>query len=175
MCFWTKTRLTNIPVAPESRRVEVETECREVVVWSSTFMLRARVDLDRTHMDGGGTAGGSGGMDSCFTLDASLLSDVPRNGCDSAGYLQRECFLLSNRGAPLTGCGLKSCDSFALLLAGSMSPVAPSPFVASPLTAILTASVIAWMVSGDRGSVLCTCCTWGSGQFQVMCPGLLQL
>ena len=53
MCFWTKTRLTNIPVAPESRRAEVETERREVVVWSSTFMLRARADLDRTYMDGG--------------------------------------------------------------------------------------------------------------------------
>ena len=78
----------NIPVTPESRRAEVETECREVVVWSSTFMLRARADLDRTYMDGGGTAGGSGGMDSCFILGASLLSDVPCNRCDSVGYLQ---------------------------------------------------------------------------------------
>ena len=49
MCFWTKTRLTNIPVAPESRRVEVETECREVVVRSSTFMFRACADLDRMY------------------------------------------------------------------------------------------------------------------------------
>ena len=78
----------NIPVMPELRRVEVETECREVVVWSSTFMLRVCADLDRTYMDGGGTAGGSGGMGSCFTLGVSLLSGAPHNGCDSAGYLQ---------------------------------------------------------------------------------------
>ena len=43
----------NIPVAPESRRAEVETEHREVVVQSSMFMLRVCVDLDRTYMDGG--------------------------------------------------------------------------------------------------------------------------
>ena len=61
LCFWKKTRLTNIPVAPESRRVVV-------VVWSSTLMLRAQVDLDKTYMDGGATAGGSGGIGSCFTL-----------------------------------------------------------------------------------------------------------
>src|SRR6266446_4755882 len=34
---------------------------------------------------------------------------------------------------------------------GSMSPVTPSPLMASPPTAILTASAIAWMVSRDRG------------------------
>ena len=78
---------------PESRRAEVEMECREVVVRSSTFMLRACADLDRTYMDGGGTVGGGGGgTDSCFTLGVSLLSDVPCNGCDSVGYLQREFF-----------------------------------------------------------------------------------
>ena len=102
LCFWTKIWLTNIPVAPESRRAEVEMECREVVVWSSTFMLRVHADLDRMYMDGGGTAGGSRGTGSCFTLGASLLSGVPRNGCDSVGYLQRECFLLGNWGTPLT-------------------------------------------------------------------------
>jgi len=31
----------NIPVAPESRRVDVETDWREVVVQSSMAMLRA--------------------------------------------------------------------------------------------------------------------------------------
>src|SRR6266436_6932617 len=35
---------------------------------------------------------------------------------------------------------------------GSVSPVTSSPLVASPPTAILTASTIAWMVSRDRGS-----------------------
>ena len=59
MCFWAKAWLTNIPVAPESRRAEVEMEHREVVVQSSMLMLRAWVDLDRTYMDGGVTAGGS--------------------------------------------------------------------------------------------------------------------
>src|SRR5258708_387917 len=54
-----------------------------------------------------------------------------------------------------------------------MSPVTSSPLVASPPTAILTASVIAWMVSGDKGSALCTQCMWGSGQFRAMCPSLL--
>ena len=54
LCFWMKAQLTNIPVAPESRRAEVETDCREEVVWSSMLMLRAQVDLDRTYMDGGG-------------------------------------------------------------------------------------------------------------------------
>src|SRR5258708_39652308 len=39
-----------------------------------------------------------------------------------------------------------------------MLPVTPSPLVASPLTAILTASMIAWMVSGDKGSALHTKC-----------------
>ena len=52
MCFWAKAWLTNIPVTPESRRVEVEMEHREVVVWSSTLMLRVQADLDRTYMDG---------------------------------------------------------------------------------------------------------------------------
>ena len=53
MCFWAKAQLTNIPVTPELRRVEVETECREVVVQSSMLMLRVQADLDRTYMDGG--------------------------------------------------------------------------------------------------------------------------
>src|SRR5260370_34290778 len=75
LCFWAKPWLTNIPVTPESRRVEVEMECREVVVQSSMLMLRAWADLDRTCMDGGGTVGGSGGTDSCFSL-VFLTSDV---------------------------------------------------------------------------------------------------
>ena len=59
LCFWAKAQLTNIPVAPESRRADVETDHKEVVVWSSMAMLRAWVDLDKMYMDGGGTAGGS--------------------------------------------------------------------------------------------------------------------
>ena len=78
----------NMPVAPESRRVEVETERKEVVVRSSMLMLRAWTDLDRTYMDGGGIAGGSGGTGSRFSLCASLFSSVPRIKCDLAGYLQ---------------------------------------------------------------------------------------
>ena len=78
----------NMPVAPESRRAEVKTERNEVVVRSSTLMLRARTDLDRTYMDGGGIAGGSGGTDSRFSLCASLFSSVPCIKCDLAGYLQ---------------------------------------------------------------------------------------
>src|SRR5258708_7108973 len=105
LCFWAKAQLTNIPVTPESRRVEVETEHREVVVQSSMLMLRAWVDLDRTYMDGGVTAGGSRDTDSCFSLGASLLSVVPRIRCDLAGYLQQENFLLSNWGPPLTSYG----------------------------------------------------------------------
>ena len=93
---------------PESRRVEVETEHREVVVQSSTLMLRAQADLDRTYMDVGVTAGGSGDTDSRFSLGTSLLSGVPCIGCDLAGYLQQECFLLSNQGTPLAGCGSKN-------------------------------------------------------------------
>ena len=65
----------------------METEHREVV-WSSMLMLRAQADLDRTYMDGGVTAGGSGDTDSRFSLGASLLSGVPHIRCDSAGYLQ---------------------------------------------------------------------------------------
>ena len=75
MCFWEKAWLTNIPVAPESRRAEVETECREVVVQSSTLMLRVQADLDRTYMDGGVTAGGSRDTDSHFSL-VFLTSDM---------------------------------------------------------------------------------------------------
>src|SRR5258707_13189778 len=66
LCFWTKAWLTNIPVAPELRRADVETDHREVVVQSSVAMLRVWADFDRTYMDGGGTAGGSRGTDSCF-------------------------------------------------------------------------------------------------------------
>ena len=73
---------------PELRRVEVDMDCKEVVVRSSTVMLRAWVDLDRMYMDGGGIAGGIRVTDSCFSLGASLLSDVPHIGCDLAGYLQ---------------------------------------------------------------------------------------
>src|SRR5258707_15302991 len=108
LCFWAKAWLTNIPVAPESRRAEVETEHREVVVQSSMLMLRAWSDLDRTYMVGGVTVGGSRDTDSHFSLGASLLSGVPCIGCDLAGYLQQECFLLSNQGTPLTGCRSKN-------------------------------------------------------------------
>ena len=71
-------------------------------------MLRVCADLDRTYMDGGGTVGGSGGTGSCFTLGVSLLSGAPRNVCDSAGYLQQECFLLSSQGTPLASCRSKN-------------------------------------------------------------------
>ena len=47
LCFWTKVWLMNIPVVPESRRVDVETDHREVVVWSPTAMLRVWVDFVR--------------------------------------------------------------------------------------------------------------------------------
>src|SRR6266436_3991154 len=90
LCFWTKAQLTNIPVTPELRRAEVETEHREVAVQSSMLMLRVWADLDRTYMDGGVTAGGSRDTDSHFSLGASLLSGVPHIGCDLAGYLQQE-------------------------------------------------------------------------------------
>ena len=98
----------NIPVAPESRRADVETDHSEVVVWSSMAMLRVWMDLDRTYMDGGEMAGGSRGTDSCFLLGVSLLSDVPHTGCDLVGYLQQEHFLLSNQGTPLAGCRSKN-------------------------------------------------------------------
>ena len=68
--------------------MEVEMEHREVVVQSSTLMLRAQADLDRTYMDGGVTSGGSGDTDSHLFLGASLLSGVPRIRCDLVGYLQ---------------------------------------------------------------------------------------
>src|SRR5258708_37442112 len=97
-----------MPVVPEVRRVEVETEHMEVVVESSTLMLRAQADLDRMYMDGGVTAGGSRDTDSHFSLGVSLLSGVPRIRCDLVGYLQQEHFLLSNQGAPLAGCGSKN-------------------------------------------------------------------
>src|SRR5258708_38243729 len=108
LCFLAKAWLTNIPVAPESRRVEVEMEHREVVVQSSMLMLRAQADLDRTYMDGGVTVGGSRDTDSHFSLGASLLSGVPHIRCDLAGYLQQEHFLLSNHGTPLTSCRFKN-------------------------------------------------------------------
>ena len=88
LCFWMKVWLMNIPVAPESRRADVETDHSEVVVWSSMAMLRVWMDLDRIYMDGGEMAGGSRGTDSCFLLGVSLLSDVPHTGCDLVGHLQ---------------------------------------------------------------------------------------
>src|SRR5258708_35995847 len=83
-------------------------ECREVVVQSSTLILRVRADLDRMYMDGGVTAGGSRRTDSRFSLGVSLLSGVPCIGCDLAGHLQQECFLLSNQGTPFAGCRSKN-------------------------------------------------------------------
>jgi len=71
-------------------------------------MLRVQVDLDRTYMDGGVTVGGSGDTDSHFSLGVSLLSGVPRIRHDLVGYLQQECFLLSNQGTPLTSCRSKN-------------------------------------------------------------------
>ncbi len=59
-------------------------------------------------MDGGGTAGNSRGIGSCFSLGASLLSGIPCIGCDLAGYLQQEHFLLSNWGTPLASCRPKN-------------------------------------------------------------------
>src|SRR5258708_24207246 len=106
LCFGAKAQLTNIPVTPESRRVEVETEHREVVVRSSMLMLRAQADLDRTYMDGGVTAGGSRDTDSHFFLGVSLLSGVPCIRCDLAGYLQQERFLLTSD--PLSSHGITS-------------------------------------------------------------------
>src|SRR5260370_37640330 len=44
LCFWAKAQLTNIPVAPESRRAEVDTEHEAAVVQSAMLMLTAHVD-----------------------------------------------------------------------------------------------------------------------------------
>src|SRR5258708_38921502 len=73
LCFWAKAQLTNIPVVPESRRAEVEMQHREVVVRSSTLMLRAWADLDRTYMDGGVTVGGS-----CHSWRLAVSHVTPR-------------------------------------------------------------------------------------------------
>src|SRR5260370_5192086 len=82
LCFWTKAWLMNIPVVPESRRADVETDHREVVVQSSMAMLRAWADLDKMYMDGGGgTVGGSRGTSSCFFLGVFLLSNFPHICC----------------------------------------------------------------------------------------------
>ena len=40
MCFWTKSRFTNIPVVPESRSADVVTGQREVVDRSMTVRFR---------------------------------------------------------------------------------------------------------------------------------------
>src|SRR5258707_12157715 len=42
LCFWIKAQLTNILVAPDLRRVHVETDGRDVWVKSSTAMLTTR-------------------------------------------------------------------------------------------------------------------------------------
>src|SRR5258708_28454250 len=48
-CFCTKLRFMNIPVAPESRSADVETDVREVREVSSTWMLREGGEFfDRT-------------------------------------------------------------------------------------------------------------------------------
>src|SRR5258708_232902 len=48
-CFCTKLRFMNIPVALESRSMDVETDVREVREVSSTWMLREREEFfDRT-------------------------------------------------------------------------------------------------------------------------------
>ena len=48
-CFCTKLWFMNIPVAPESRSADVETDAREVREVSSTWMLREQGEFfDRT-------------------------------------------------------------------------------------------------------------------------------
>ena len=48
-CFCTKLQFMNMPVAPESRRVDVEMDAREVREVSSTWTLREWGEfLDRT-------------------------------------------------------------------------------------------------------------------------------
>src|SRR5258705_2391205 len=48
-CFCTKLQFMNIPVAPESRSMDMETDVREVREVSSTWMLRERGEFfDRT-------------------------------------------------------------------------------------------------------------------------------
>ena len=48
-CFCTKLRFMNIPVAPESRSTDVETDVREVREVSSTWMLREQGEFfDKT-------------------------------------------------------------------------------------------------------------------------------
>src|SRR6266436_4100376 len=48
-CFCTKLQFMNIPVAPESRSADMETDAREVREVSSTWMLRERGEFfDRT-------------------------------------------------------------------------------------------------------------------------------
>src|SRR5258708_35437732 len=66
LCFWLKAWLMNIPVAPESRRADVEMDHRVVVVQSSMAMLRVQADLDKMYIDGRGTVGGSGDTDTSF-------------------------------------------------------------------------------------------------------------
>jgi len=49
LCFQTKSRFTNIPVAPESRSADVVTGRREVVDRSTTVRFRERGEfLDST-------------------------------------------------------------------------------------------------------------------------------
>ena len=37
LCFWTKSRFTNMPVVPESRSADVDTDWREVVAHNTTM------------------------------------------------------------------------------------------------------------------------------------------
>ena len=49
LCHWTKSQLTNMPVAPESKRVEAVIGQREVIGQRLTVRLRERGEfLERT-------------------------------------------------------------------------------------------------------------------------------
>ena len=49
LCFRTKSRFTNMPVAPESRSADVDTDRREVVARNTTVTFSERGEfLDKT-------------------------------------------------------------------------------------------------------------------------------
>src|SRR5260221_12020500 len=105
--FCMKLWFMNMPVAPESRSVDVEMDVSEVREVSSTWMLREQGEfLDRMQIVGGGTVA-RGFLTSLGAAFLLLLWDMG-GLVRLQWYVQSKVSVLSNQGTHFTSCSFKN-------------------------------------------------------------------
>src|SRR5260221_9117317 len=114
-CFCTKLQFMNMLVAPESRRVDVEMDVREVREVSSTWTLREQGEFfNRMYIAGGGTVARGLARSLAWGLLISLGVAFLLLLWDTGDlvqlqwYVQSDLSVVGNQGAHFTGCSFKN-------------------------------------------------------------------